>query len=144
MSTPGWATVAHVDPDPPTSCRRVLVTGSRDWTDTGAVREALNLAWRDAGQPIVVVHGACPTGADHIADGWAVEHECAGITVERHRADWTLGPRGGPVRNLRMVNLGAWRVLAFPLGASPGSRGCVRLAQAAGLDVRVHEGATTP
>jgi len=32
-----------------------------------------------------------------------------------------------------------WRVCAFPLGVSPGTRGCIRLAQAAGLDVRIYE-----
>jgi hypothetical protein len=47
---------------------RVLVTGSRTWTDDDAVYHALNQAVvASAGQLVVVVHGACRTGVDLFA-----------------------------------------------------------------------------
>lgn len=117
---------------------RVLVTGSRDWPDQAAVWTALTEAWRDAGQPLLVVHGACPTGADVMAQAWADEHKVGGVEVERHPADWSRGGRAaGPLRNLEMVQAGAWRVLAFVAHRSPGATQCVTAAQRAGLDVRV-------
>jgi hypothetical protein len=137
-STPGAP--ARYVPEPATGTRRVIVTGSRDWADAAVVRTALTRAWRDGGQPLVVVHGACPTGADAIADAWAVEHEHCGITVERWPANWrTFGRAAGPARNTAMVAKGADLVLAFPLGRSAGTRGCIAAARRAGLHVIVHE-----
>ena len=67
---------------------RVLVTGSRDWPRRYLIITALDLELALAKQqqrPMVVVHGACRTGADAIADAWAVAR---GIAVERHPALW--------------------------------------------------------
>lgn len=115
---------------------RVIVCGSRAWTDEAAVRTALTRAWREAGQPLVVVHGACPTGADRIASEWAREHQHAGIVEERHPADWKgLGRMAGPLRNRAMCAAGADLALAFPLGHSAGTRGCMRLAAQHGIPV---------
>ncbi len=123
---------------------RVIVTGSRAWADEAAVRSALTAAWRRAGQPLVVVHGACPTGADRIASDWAREHETAGITEERHPADWgRLGRSAGPIRNALMARAGADQALAFPLGASVGTRQAMRCAQAHGIPVIDHDPALT-
>lgn len=128
---------------------RVIVTGSRVWMDEAAVRTALTSAWRNLGQPIIVVHGACTDrngqlrGADRWADEWATEHAFAGITAERHPADWSQGRSAGPSRNRRMVHAGAVLALAFPLGESRGTRGCVDLCERAGIPVVVTEGATT-
>ncbi|MFF0277805.1 SLOG family protein [Streptomyces sp. NPDC004330] len=56
---------------------RILVTGSRDWTDTGAVREALDdiHVRTPHSRLLVVVHGAGPTGADAIASAWVREQQ---------------------------------------------------------------------
>lgn len=116
---------------------RVLVTGSRDWTDRGAVWGALTIAWRDAGQPLTVVQGGCPTGADLHAREWAAEHAFAGHELEEHPADWRCHGRvAGPIRNHAMVMTGAWRVLAFILDGSRGASGCADFADHVGLDVR--------
>jgi len=48
---------------------RVLVTGSRTWTDEQAIRTALASVIRLHGpERVTVVHGACPRGADALAD----------------------------------------------------------------------------
>lgn len=116
---------------------RILITGSRDWTNKQAVEDAiLDLAnwypfqWED----VVIVHGQCPTGADKIADDFAKE---CGITTDPHPADWdAFGKYAGPKRNKEMVDLGADVVLAFPKGASRGTRGCMKFAREAGLTVK--------
>ena len=40
---------------------RILVTGSREWSNQAAIDYALALAF--AGEDTVIVHGDCPTGA---------------------------------------------------------------------------------
>ena len=114
---------------------RILVTGSRNWSDVEIVESALSNWWhtlRVAGD-VTLVHGACPTGADHIADEIWTRW---GQSVERHPADWRRHGRvAGPLRNQEMVDLGANVVLGFPLGDSPGTRGCMDRARLAGLTV---------
>ncbi|HET6916185.1 MAG TPA: SLOG family protein, partial [Acidimicrobiales bacterium] len=91
---------------------RILVTGSRDWADEQLVMDALYSAWVEYGSPTlwVLVSGACPTGADAIAERIAAT---GGATVERHPADWSQGRKAGPERNAAMVALGADLCLAF-------------------------------
>jgi hypothetical protein len=107
---------------------RVLVTGSRDWTDRGAVYRALHhhvvdqhwekgydskgifVNWVKP-DDFVLVHGACPTGADAIADDWCIGWH---FVAERHPADWQQhGKRAGFLRNKHMVDLGVDLCLAF-------------------------------
>jgi hypothetical protein len=116
---------------------RILVTGSRNWTDREAIAEAL-LAVRDNQAPtrstvMELVHGDCPTGADNIADRWA---RTWGWKVEPHPADWNrYGRKAGPIRNQQMVDLGADVCLAFPLSDSRGTYDCMTRAKAAGIPV---------
>ena len=108
---------------------RILVTGSRNWTDRAAIAQAL-LDLRMEGPP-VIVHGACPTGADAIADELATSW---GWEIERHPADWDRhGKAAGPLRNQEMVDAGADVCVAFPHGDSRGTRDCMKRATAAGL-----------
>jgi len=110
---------------------RILVTGSREWSNQAAIDYALALAF--AGEDTVIVHGDCPTGADRLAKEWA---ERFGIQQEAHPADWeTHGKAAGPKRNQEMVDLGADVCLAFPLGESRGTRDCMRRASEAGIPV---------
>jgi hypothetical protein len=44
----------------------VLITGSRTWTDLPTIRRALREVWGDG--TAVLVSGACPHGADCLAE----------------------------------------------------------------------------
>lgn len=138
--------------------QRVLVTGSRGWPDDYTVDDALTEVERDParvpGSPLVVVHGACPTGADAYAARWVTTwrgYPRKGgeyVTEEAHPADWSRGRKAGPERNAAMVALGADLCLAFigPCTSprcrrtdshdSHGASGCADLAEAAGIPTR--------
>lgn len=134
---------------------RILVTGSRRWPDYQSVADTLLGIWHDAaqdqpGHPLVIVHGDCPTGADAMAKRWALEN---GIAHEPHPADWsaTCGPvcvpeghrktsrhgdycpLAGPIRNQRMVRLGADLCVYFLQQGSRGTADCLSSARAAGI-----------
>jgi hypothetical protein len=142
-----------------TTLLRILVTGSRSWTDTEAVGGALMECWHDAMQlgadGITVVHGDAP-GADSIADLWAIGYrglgvlrepvpaaweDCATDCMPGHRRNRRDGsgycPTAGHRRNQLMVDRGAAVCLAFPLSTSAGTWDCARRAEAAGIWVRV-------
>lgn len=112
---------------------RVLVTGSRYLDNERLVATALlNYTKGIPKNQITVVHGGAP-GCDTLA-GMAASR--LGMQVEVHPADWkTHGKAAGPLRNKHMVDLGADICLAFPVGDSRGTRGCMRLAKEAGIPV---------
>lgn len=117
---------------------RLLVTGSRDFNDRDLMTEALKAAWIKLGRndSTVLVHGAA-RGADTLA---ASVWQSKGLPVEPHPADWnTLSRRAGHVRNAEMVAAGADLCLAFPVGESRGTRGCMGLVRAAGIELEVFE-----
>jgi hypothetical protein len=120
---------------------RILVTGSRDWEDYGRVAEALTAAVLHFAEEnnllgptdyVTVVHGACPTGADRMADDFA-----GGVcrwTVERHPADWDrYGKAAGFRRNAEMVKAGADICIAFIRNGSAGASHTADLALRAGI-----------
>src|SRR5262245_56936980 len=142
--------------------RRVLVTGSRDWSEYRTIsRELVRYISENAvmgtdsqGFPVdwdtqgwTIVHGHCPTGADAWADEFGVVNF---IEVERHEADWKeYGRTAGFKRNSEMVDAGADVCLAFinpcikedcgapkPHG-SHGAIDTVRKAHAMGIEVRM-------
>lgn len=112
--------------------RRVLVTGSRTWVNEDTIHTALHRELREHGF-LVLVHGACPLGADLIADRWARGR--AQVRVERHPANWGKGRSAGPERNRRMVKRGADICLAFIQARSRGATQCAEAAQKAGIPV---------
>lgn len=94
---------------------KIIVTGERDWPDDGSVyRELERYAEKlviSAGQmrePLVIVHGACPTGADQLAEqfvrAWARRY---GVRSHQFPVNHALDgpwPGAGPHRNRRMVD----------------------------------------
>ncbi|MEU5976326.1 SLOG family protein [Streptomyces sp. NPDC047315] len=115
---------------------RILVTGSRTWTDPDLIHAALAGAIYQ-NVPATVVHGGCPTGADALTAWWVQRHQDLGLTEERHPADWSAyGRSAGPRRNAEMVHLGADVCLAFIRGGSRGASHTAQLAERAGIPVR--------
>ena len=85
---------------------RVLVCGSRNWTDEYRVRRRLMQLPADT----QIIHGGC-RGADSIADSVAKEARLPVIEVP---ADWDrYGASAGPIRNRQMLDMGPKLVLAF-------------------------------
>jgi len=129
---------------------RLLVTGSRSWTDETLLLYALRLAGERLGRDTVLVHGDA-RGADRAAaDIWARWH----LPTEAHPADWdgpcvdtcrpghrvrrkhggTYCPTAGTRRNSLMVTLGADLCLAAPVGKATGTRDCMTKALYAGIE----------
>jgi hypothetical protein len=109
---------------------RILVTGSRHWSDAQAVRLTLQ-AFNAPNNTLV--SGACPTGADALAEQVATEF---GWTIERHPADWATKHRAaGPIRNEEMAALGADVCIAFLAPDSRGTKDMVTRARAHGIPV---------
>ena len=117
---------------------RVLITGSRDWTDHIAIHEALAVVCSERTGRLVIVHGACPRGADAIASRWVDNFGDQYRSVEeRHPANWQInGKRAGFIRNAHMVNLGADICLAFIRNGSRGATHTADLAEKAGIPTR--------
>lgn len=145
---------------------RVLVTGSRDWSNEELIRHQLTRVWLTVDRPFVVVHGACPTGADDLASDWVadmLEAEMGDVREEPHLADWDhctdacpqghrkpkrrgdithpgvcsdYCPSAGPRRNRELIRLGADICLAFIRNGSRGASHTARLAEEAGIPVR--------
>lgn len=114
--------------------RRILITGSRTWPHAGDIRDALRAVWGNG--DAVLITGACPRGADAIAERlW----RAWGGHVERHPADWQRhGRRAGFIRNAEMVRLGADLCLAFIHRHSPGATHTAALTRRAGIPTRIY------
>jgi hypothetical protein len=120
----------------------VLVCGGRHYQDRLAVfRELDRLTEPDDEHPLgkvqlMIIHGACPTGADRWADEWAVVNWAK---LEEYPADWGAhGKAAGPIRNQRMLDEGKPDlVLAFPGGR--GTRDMITRALRAGVRVEQYE-----
>lgn len=123
---------------------RVLVTGSRSWPSPDLVYKELSRVlcqvWTaKAGGSLVVIHGACPTGADQHASEWCAFPHALVVPVieEAHPADWkNHGKAAGFMRNSVMVGLGADECLAFILNESRGATHTAERAESAGIPTR--------
>lgn len=111
---------------------RILVCGSRDWTDRKTIYRNVNMPFPE---PVTVIHGAC-RGADWIAGDVARE---LGYFIEEYPADWKKhGRAAGPIRNAQMLREGKPdMVIAFhnDIDNSKGTKDMVKRARAAGIKV---------
>ncbi len=76
--------------------KTVIITGGRDYQDTAKMSAVLDFL-----SPDVVVEGGA-RGADSLAHLWCIKTGTTNITVN---ADWSLGPKAGPLRNKKMLSL---------------------------------------
>lgn len=116
----------------------VLVSGSRNYSDTRTIYKYLNtfkLFCHIKEYDLRVVHGAAK-GADSIADQWCKE---ANVEVKRYPANWAkYGKKAGPLRNQQMLDEEEVDyVIAFPLDNSIGTWDMVDRAKKAGIKVEI-------
>jgi hypothetical protein len=110
---------------------KIVVCGSRSWSDYGAIHA--RLAQLAAGS--VVISGGAP-GADRLAERAA---RSLGLQLVVMPADWRRhGRAAGPIRNAAMLAAGPELVLAFWDGVSRGTADMVQRSRAAGVSVEVH------
>lgn len=136
---------------------RILVTGSRDWEDEQRIAEVLFAAvMLESGQHTLVT-GACPTGADVMAERlvqMTIDKHPDSWVIERHSADWEACtsacthdlrrnrngreycPAAGVRRNTEMVALGADVCVAFIKNNSRGATDCANKAEKAGIPTK--------
>jgi hypothetical protein len=117
---------------------RLLVCGSRTWTDRARLWQVLDRLTANHGGQVTVIEGDA-RGADRLAGQHARER---GWALEVYPADWTRhGRAAGFRRNARMLREGRPDlVVAFtvgPLAASRGTADMVRRAREAGVPVQV-------
>ncbi|MCY4637910.1 MAG: SLOG family protein [Acidobacteria bacterium] len=121
-------------PAPPETEARVLVCGSRDFTDPGLVKAKLDeVRERLGGVPMRVISGAA-RGADRMAAEWAARN---GVPCDEYPADWDrYGKSAGYRRNEQMLTEGQPHlVVAFPQGESRGTRMMMQIASQARVAV---------
>lgn len=112
---------------------RIVVTGSRYGDDERLVDWALSKVHRKHGITCLI-NGRCKlrgedAGYDKLCREWAIRHD---VPVEDYEADWSLGRRGGPIRNQRMIDEGRPdAAVSFPGGS--GTADMVRRIKAAQL-----------
>ena len=113
---------------------RVLVCGSRDWTDKAHIKQVLE-DYRFNGY-ISLIHGDC-RGADRIGGEIA---ETWDWPVDKFPADWiNKGKAAGFIRNQQMVDEGEPTVvLAFVLNASRGTKDMCDRAYKHGIECHIY------
>lgn len=117
---------------------RVIVTGGRRRADRQRVWDELSALLEEHG-PFVLVHGACPIGADFFAHQWALAHR--EVTEVQYPANWLkadgeVDKGAGFRRNAEMVKAGADLVLAFPHPTGHGTQQTMECARKAGIEVK--------
>src|SRR3990172_1804651 len=111
---------------------RILICGSRMWTDVEPIRAYLKTLPANA----TIITGAS-AGADRIAAQVARE---LGLNVEEYPADWKrFGRAAGPIRNTQMLDEGEpIKVRAFTrTPITPGTANMIAQARRKGLEVEL-------
>ena len=112
---------------------RLMVTGSRTWTDGEAI--ALELQFIAKKYKNVVLVSGHAIGADRIAEAVATD---LGWVIEIHEPDWTLnGKSAGFKRNTAMLESDVQAVLAFHKDGSSGTADAIKKAKERKIPTRV-------
>jgi hypothetical protein len=112
---------------------RLLVTGSRDWSDVEVIATELQFIAKKYNNVVLVSGHAI--GADRIAEDIAVG---LGWVVEIHEPDWKLhGQSAGFKRNTTMLETDVQAVLAFHKNNSKGTADTIKKAKERKVPTRV-------
>lgn len=111
---------------------RIMVTGSRDWTDRKTIADAFMEVWPGS----TLIHGGC-RGADTLAEEYFSAKRCP---IDVYPAEWERdGFAAGPIRNQRMLEKGKPDVVyAFWNGQSKGTLDAIRRAVNMGIKVEIY------
>jgi hypothetical protein len=113
---------------------KVLICGSRYWTDFDAIKARVNELPPNA----VVINGQAD-GADRMARRAAQDAGLWVADVPVMRCHWQRHGRGaGHRRNAVMLDLGPELVIAFQRDGSKGTQGTIDNARRRGIPVEVH------
>lgn len=132
---------------------RVVVSGDRRWYEADAIWRPLDELYAEYHEDLVLIEG-CAHGADELAGyhepgrhmghdfpgGWAWRRSLPESQYRHVPADWRgQGLKAGPIRNEAMLSRNPDLVLAFHhnLAESKGTAHMVRIAKAAGVEVRL-------
>lgn len=114
---------------------KVLVCGSRDYTDQDRIYEVLDAYHARIGPWLLIISGGA-RGADEIAEDWARSRKVDHLTLY---AKWdTDGKGAGPIRNRRMAAKRPKLVLAFSrdFDASRGTSDMIKVAEKLNIKVK--------
>jgi YspA, cpYpsA-related SLOG family len=115
---------------------KLLVCGSRDYTDIDKVYHVLDAELARVGPALLIISGGA-RGADTIAHQWATDRKVDHLILY---AKWEVEGKGaGPIRNRRMLRNKPKKVFAFheDIDKSRGTRDMVKIAREAGVRVKV-------
>jgi len=112
---------------------RVIVAGSREFTDYAFVKQKLDELLRNKFPYVEIVNGLA-AGPDTLGGQWATERK---VEQKQFPADWKAEPRrAGILRNMQMGDY-AHALIAFWNGTSRGTKHMIEYAQSKGLNVKV-------
>lgn len=81
---------------------RLAVTGGRDYWDVDTIFHVLD-TWHQYRPISVLIHGACPTGLDHVADFWTASRGVECVREPCTAEEWDIYSKSaGPKRNQRI------------------------------------------
>ena len=120
---------------------KVLVSGSRNHlNEYGVIKYLEQWISEQEDNKFSMIHGDCPDRlvSKNLVMGRSVDMIAAKTfkkygKVQGFPADWSLGKPAGMIRNKKMVDMEPDVLLAFPFGASPGTRNCISLAKKANI-----------
>ena len=113
--------------------KRIVIAGSRSFNDYVLFSKFVDkcLSKIKFEHKIIILSGHCK-GTDIMAERYAAEN---GYGLKVYPADWTLGKKAGPLRNMQMIRIADYAI-AFP-GGGPGTISLIRLSQEKGIPIRI-------
>lgn len=106
------------------------VVGGRDYSDYNQLKQVLNdrieiiKGENIIDLEIIIVSGGAK-GADSLAEKYAKKHD---LQIVIFNPDWSLGPKAGPLRNKKIVELSD-EIIAFWDGNSKGTKSSIKISK---------------